>query len=184
MVAPVAESCPTLGDPTDCGPPGFSLSMGFPRQEVLRRVAISFSRGSSLEDPGDPTGVSSCATGRFFTAEPRGNGGAGKEVQRLSKVQGWRGTEQGFESIMGTDPAFLTPKAATPGVTLGKLPLLLGPQFSHLKNGQGNNTLSVCKDLNMQLLMLPSPSWFCSQEQTNESDEGLRQGRDFIRFLS
>ena len=62
---------------------------------------------------------------------------------------------------MWTDPAFLTPKAATPGVTLGKLPLLLGPQFSHLKNGQGNNTVSVCKDLNMQLLMLPSPSWFC-----------------------
>ena len=119
-----------LVTPTDCGPPGFSLSMGFPRQEALRRVAISFSRGSS--PPGDPTGVSSCAAGRFFTAEPRGNGGAGKEVQRLSKVQGWRGTEQGFESIMGTDPAFLTPKAAIPGVTMGKLPLLLGPQFSHL----------------------------------------------------
>ena len=71
VVVSVAESCPTLGDPTDCGPPGSSLSMGFPRQEILWRVDISFSKGSS--PPGDPAGVSSCTAGRFFTAEPRGN---------------------------------------------------------------------------------------------------------------
>ena len=45
------------------------LSMGFPRQEILAWVAISFSRGSS--QPRDQTHVS-CIAGTLFTTEPLG----------------------------------------------------------------------------------------------------------------
>ena len=51
----ITQSCPTLCDPMDCHPPGFS-SMEFPRQEYWKWVAISFSRGSSR--PRDRTQVS------------------------------------------------------------------------------------------------------------------------------
>ena len=42
----VAESCPTLCDPMDCSPPGFSIH-GIFQARILESVAISFSRGSS-----------------------------------------------------------------------------------------------------------------------------------------
>ena len=42
----VAQSCPTLFDPTDCSLPGSSLH-GILQARVLEWVAISFSRGSS-----------------------------------------------------------------------------------------------------------------------------------------
>ena len=42
----VAQSCPTLCDPVDCSPPGFSIH-GIFQAWVLEWVAISFSRGSS-----------------------------------------------------------------------------------------------------------------------------------------
>ena len=42
----VAESCPTLGDPMDCSPPGF-LVHGIFQARVLDWVTISFSRRSS-----------------------------------------------------------------------------------------------------------------------------------------
>ena len=42
----VTQSCPTLCDPTDCSPPGFSVH-GIFQARVLKWVAISFSRGSS-----------------------------------------------------------------------------------------------------------------------------------------
>ena len=45
----VAQSCPTLCDPVDCSPPGFSIH-GILQARILEWVAISFSRGSS--DPG------------------------------------------------------------------------------------------------------------------------------------
>ena len=45
------------------------LSIGFPRQEILEWVAISFSRGSS--SPRDQTCISRL-TGGFFTTEPPG----------------------------------------------------------------------------------------------------------------
>ena len=58
----VAQSCPTLCDPTDCSLPGSSLH-GILQASVLEWVAISFSRGSSR--PRDRTLVS-CITGRRF----------------------------------------------------------------------------------------------------------------------
>ena len=51
----VTKLCLTLCDPMDCSPPGSSVH-GFPRQELLEQVAISYSRGSS--QPKDWTHVS------------------------------------------------------------------------------------------------------------------------------
>ena len=51
----VAQSCPTLCDPTDCSLPGFSVH-GIFQAIVLEWTAISFSRGSS--QPRDQTQVS------------------------------------------------------------------------------------------------------------------------------
>ena len=42
----VAQSCPTLCDPTDCSPPGSSVN-GILKEKILEWVALSFSRGSS-----------------------------------------------------------------------------------------------------------------------------------------
>ena len=42
----VAQSCPTLCDPMDCNPPGFSVH-GHLQARILEWVAIPFSRGSS-----------------------------------------------------------------------------------------------------------------------------------------
>ena len=39
----VAQSCPTLSNPTDCSPPGSSVP-GIPRQEYWSGVAIAFSK--------------------------------------------------------------------------------------------------------------------------------------------
>ena len=50
-----AESCPTLCDPMDCGPPGSSVN-GTLQARIPEWVAISFSRGSSR--PRDRTRVS------------------------------------------------------------------------------------------------------------------------------
>ena len=59
----VAKSCPALGDPIDCSPPGSSVH-GIYQTRILEWVAIFFSRGSSW--PRDWTQVS-CIIGRFFT---------------------------------------------------------------------------------------------------------------------
>ena len=59
----VAQSCPTLCDPTDCSLPS-SSSYGIFQARVLEWVAISFSRGSSR--PRDRTQVSRIV-GRCFT---------------------------------------------------------------------------------------------------------------------
>ena len=58
----VAQSCPTLCDPMDCSPPGFSIHR-ISQARILEWVAISFSRRSSR--PGDLTRVS-CIVGRCF----------------------------------------------------------------------------------------------------------------------
>ena len=58
-----AQSCPTLFDPMDCGPPG-SCVCGILQAGVLEWVAISFSGRSS--QPRDRTQVSRIA-GRHFT---------------------------------------------------------------------------------------------------------------------
>ena len=44
--ASVTKLCLTRFDPTDCSPPGSSVH-GISRARLLKRVAISFSRGSS-----------------------------------------------------------------------------------------------------------------------------------------
>ena len=59
----VARSCPTLCDPTNCRPPGFSVH-GILQARTLEWIAIPFSRGSSW--PRDRTLVS-CIAGRLFT---------------------------------------------------------------------------------------------------------------------
>ena len=51
----VAQSCPTLRGPMDCGPPGSSVHE-ISQARILELDAISFSRGSS--QPRDRTCVS------------------------------------------------------------------------------------------------------------------------------
>ena len=58
-----AQSCSTVYDPMDCGPPG-SSAHGILQARILEWVAIPFSRGSSW--PRDQTQVS-CISGRLFT---------------------------------------------------------------------------------------------------------------------
>ena len=59
----VIQSCPTLGNPMDCNPPGSSV-YGILQARIREWVAIPFSRGSF--QPRDQTQVSSVAD-RFFT---------------------------------------------------------------------------------------------------------------------
>ena len=47
-VCVVAQSCPTLCNPTDCSPPG-SFVHGIPQARILEWVAISFSRTYHIE---------------------------------------------------------------------------------------------------------------------------------------
>ena len=61
----VAKSRPTLCDPFDCSPPGFSVH-GISEAETLEWVAISFSRGSS--QPRDYLWVSPALAGGFSMA--------------------------------------------------------------------------------------------------------------------
>ena len=59
MCVLVVQSCPTLCDPMDCSPPGFSVRRIL-QARVLEWVVISFSRGRM-----DRTLVF-CIAGRFF----------------------------------------------------------------------------------------------------------------------
>ena len=59
----VTQSCPTLGDPMDCSPPGFSVH-GILQARILKWVAVPFFKGSSW--PRDRIQVSGIAV-RFFT---------------------------------------------------------------------------------------------------------------------
>ena len=65
------QLCPTLCDPMDCSPPGFSVH-GILQARILEWVAVPSFRGSSR--PRDQTHVSCrcCTAGRFSTAEPQG----------------------------------------------------------------------------------------------------------------
>ena len=58
----VTQSCPTLCDPVDCSPQGYSVH-GILQERILEWIAISFSRGSSR--PRDRTQVSCIASRRF-----------------------------------------------------------------------------------------------------------------------
>ena len=64
----VAKLCPTLSNPMDCSPPGFSVSEISPTR-ILEWVTVSFCRVSS--SPRDQTYLSCIACG-FFTAVPGG----------------------------------------------------------------------------------------------------------------
>ena len=63
MCVLVAQLCPTLCDPVDCGMPGFSVH-GILQARMLEWVVIPFSRGTS--QPRDRTLVS-CIAGSLFT---------------------------------------------------------------------------------------------------------------------
>ena len=67
----LTQSSPTLCDPIDYSPPGFSVH-GIFQARILEWAAISSSRGSS--PPTDQTLIScvSCIAGGFFTDEPFG----------------------------------------------------------------------------------------------------------------
>ena len=67
--AQLLQSCPTLCDPMDWGPPGSSVH-GILQTRILEWVAMPCTRGSS--QPRDQTHVFcvSCIAGRFFTTEP------------------------------------------------------------------------------------------------------------------
>ena len=64
MKVKVAQSCPTLCDPMDCSPPGFSVH-GIFQARILEGGAIPFSRGIFLTQ-GSNLGLLHCS--RFFTA--------------------------------------------------------------------------------------------------------------------
>ena len=61
--AVVAQLCPSLCNPMDCGPPGSSVC-GILQSRILEWVAVPSPKGSS--QPRDQTLVS-CVAGRFFT---------------------------------------------------------------------------------------------------------------------
>ena len=65
----VTKSCPTLSDPVDCIPTGFSVH-GILQAIILEWIVISSSRGSS--QPRDHTCIS-CIAGRFFTTSHQGS---------------------------------------------------------------------------------------------------------------
>ena len=65
----VIQSCPTLCDPMDCSPPGFSVH-GISQARILGWVTISSFRGSSQLK--GQTCVSCIGRRVFFTTEPPG----------------------------------------------------------------------------------------------------------------
>ena len=72
------QSCPTLCNPINCGPPGSSVH-GILQARILEWVAISTS--GDLPDPGiKPASLRSLAlTGRFFTTSTKSLAGTANE---------------------------------------------------------------------------------------------------------
>ena len=68
-VLSVGQSCPTLCDPMDCSPPGFSVH-GISQARILEWVAISFSKASCQPEIETTSLVSLALAGGFFTAVP------------------------------------------------------------------------------------------------------------------
>ena len=66
ILAAAAQSCPTLCDPIDSSPPGFSAH-GIFQARILEWVAISSSRGSSQSRDGTHVSCISCIACIFFT---------------------------------------------------------------------------------------------------------------------
>ena len=63
-----AQSCPTVSDPLDCSPPGFSVH-GIFQARIIEWVAISYSRGSSRPRNRSHVSCVSC-TGRWILLPP------------------------------------------------------------------------------------------------------------------
>ena len=74
----VTQLCPTLCNPTDCSPPGFSAN-GIFQARILQWIAISFP--GDLPDPGIKPAPPALA-GRFFTIVP-----SGKSLTKLSSTE-------------------------------------------------------------------------------------------------
>ena len=82
-VCSVIQSCPTLWDPMNCSPPGYSVH-GILQARILEWIAMPSSRRSS--QPRDRTQVSHIASGFFTvwaTRKPKNTG-----VESLSLFQG------------------------------------------------------------------------------------------------
>ena len=62
----LAQSCPTVCDPTDCSPPGSPVH-GILQAKILEWVTISFSSRSSKTQGSNPDGFPSCTEGILFT---------------------------------------------------------------------------------------------------------------------
>ena len=94
----VAQSCPTLHDPMDCSPPGFSVRGGSPG----KNTGVFSSMGSSW--PRNQTRVS-CIAGKFFTSW------ATREAHICGPVQ--------FSSVTQSCPTLCGPmNRSTPGLPL------------------------------------------------------------------
>ena len=61
------QSCPTLCDPLDCNPPGFSVHWIL-QARILKWIA--FPTPGDLTDPGIEPAMSPALVGGFFTTEP------------------------------------------------------------------------------------------------------------------
>ena len=82
------QSCPTLGNPMDCSPPGSSVHRSL-QARIMEWVVMPSSRGSSR--PRDRTSISSVSwiTGGFFIVEPLGKSGSfSSELQSALEASG------------------------------------------------------------------------------------------------
>ena len=70
-----APSCPTLCDPMDCSPPGYSVH-GIFQAITLEWAAISFSGGYSQSRDHTPVSWSPALAGGFFPTESHGSPGS------------------------------------------------------------------------------------------------------------
>ena len=66
-----AQTCLTLRDPMNCGPPGSSVC-GISQARILEWVAMPSSRGSSQPRDRTPDSSISYTAGTFLTSEPPG----------------------------------------------------------------------------------------------------------------
>ena len=80
----ITQSCPTLCEPMDCSPPGFSVH-GILQARILERVAIPIFRGSSW--PRGWTQIS-WVTDRFFTVCATREGQEASK-NHLGKIESW-----------------------------------------------------------------------------------------------
>ena len=79
----VVQSCPTLGDPVDCGLPDSSVH-GILQARILEQAAISFFRGSS--QPRDQTWVSWHFRQILYCLSHQGSFGGGINPVKSQKV--------------------------------------------------------------------------------------------------